>query len=77
MACEALATVDAREEAKRIAAPTLILLGSNEGPAFKDAAVWMNEAIAGSKVVEVPGAGHASVRERPAFAVDQLRRFLG
>ncbi len=77
LACEALATVDAREEAKRIAAPTLILLGSNEGPAFKDAAVWMNEAIAGSMVVEVPGAGHASVRERPAFAVDQLRRFLG
>ena len=76
LACEALATVDAREETKRIAAPTLILCGSNEGPAFKDAAKWMNDTIPGSKAVEVPGAGHASVRERPAFVIEQLRAFL-
>ena len=77
LACEALATVDAREQTARITAPTLILCGSNEGPAFKDAAKWMNETIPGSKAVEVPGAGHASVRERPAFVIDQLRGFLG
>lgn len=77
LACEALATVDAREEAKRITAPTLILCGSNEGQPFKDAAKWMNETIPGSKSVEVPGAGHASVRERPAFVIEQLRAFLG
>lgn len=77
LACEALSTVDAREQTKRITAPTLILCGSNEGQPFKDAMKWMNETIPGSKAVEVPGAGHASVRERPAFAIAQLRAFLG
>jgi 3-oxoadipate enol-lactonase len=76
LACEALATVDATEQTRRITAPTLILCGSNEGQPFKDAAKWMNETIPGSKAVEVPDAGHASVRERPAFAIDRLRAFL-
>ena len=77
LACEMLAQVDAREEAKRITAPTLIMLGSEERQAFKDAAQWMRENIADSRVVEVPMAGHASVRERPEFAVAQFRAFLG
>ena len=77
LACEALATVDAREQTRRITAPTLILCGSNEGQPFKDAAKWMNETIPNSQSVEVPGAGHASVREQPAFVIEQLRRFLG
>jgi pimeloyl-ACP methyl ester carboxylesterase len=77
LACEMLAQVDAREEAKRITAPTLIMLGSEERQAFKDAAHWMQENIADSRVVEVPVAGHASVRERPEFAVAQFRAFLG
>jgi pimeloyl-ACP methyl ester carboxylesterase len=76
LACEALATLDAREQTKKISAPTLIMLGSAERQSFKDAAQWMNETIPGSKVVEVPVAGHASVRERPAFVIEQLRAFL-
>jgi 3-oxoadipate enol-lactonase len=76
LACEALAMLDAREQTGKIAAPTLIMLGSAERQAFKDAAKWMNETIAGSRFVEVPLAGHASVRERPAFVVEQLRAFL-
>ena len=76
LACEALATIDAREQTKKIVAETLILLGSNERQSFKDAAAWMNETIKGSRVVEVPVAGHASVRERPEFVVPLLRSFL-
>lgn len=76
LACEALATVDAREQAEKIKARTLIMLGSAERESFKNAAKWMNETIPGSKVVEVPVAGHASVRERPEFVIDQLRAFL-
>jgi len=76
LACETLAMIDAREQTKKITAPTLIMLGSNERQSFKDAAAWMNQTIAGSKVVEVPVAGHASVRERPEFALTQLRAFL-
>jgi pimeloyl-ACP methyl ester carboxylesterase len=77
LACEMLAMVDAQAQAKRMKMPTMIMLGSNEGQPFKDAAKWMNANIPGSKgIVEVPLAGHASVRERPAFALQQFRRFL-
>jgi 3-oxoadipate enol-lactonase len=76
LACEALAMLDAREQTRKVVAHTLIMLGSNERQSFKDAAKWMNETIAGSKVVEVPAAGHASVRERPEFVTQQLRAFL-
>lgn len=78
LACEWLAMVDAREQAKRITAPTLIMLGSEERAAFKEAAAWMRANIPGAQgFVEVPVAGHASVRERPEFAVAQFRAFLG
>lgn len=76
LACEALAMLDARDQTKKITAPTLIMLGSAERQSFKDAAQWMHETIKGSQLVEVPVAGHASVRERPAFVVEQLRAFL-
>ena len=52
------------------------MLGSNERQPFKDAAQWMHDTIGTSHVVEVPAAGHASIRERPEFVVTQLRSFL-
>jgi pimeloyl-ACP methyl ester carboxylesterase len=76
LACEALATLDAREQTRKVTAETLIMLGSNERQSFKDAAKWMHETITGSRLVEVPHAGHASVRERPEFVVQQLQKFL-
>jgi 3-oxoadipate enol-lactonase len=76
LACETLAMLDAREQTRRVTAPTLIMLGSNERQSFRDAAKWMNQTIAGSRVVEVPNAGHASVRERPEFVLRELRAFL-
>lgn len=77
LGCEWLSMLDAREQAKRITVPTLIMLGSNEGQPFKDAARWMADNIPGSEgIVEVPNAGHASVRERPAFVLQEFRRFL-
>lgn len=77
LACEALAEVDAWEQVKRITAPTLIMLGSNERQAFQDAADRMLATIPGSRKAIVPEAGHASVRERPEFVVKLLREFLG
>jgi 3-oxoadipate enol-lactonase len=77
LGCEWLAHVDAREQAKKMTMPTRIMLGSNEGPPFKEAARWMADNIPGSKgIVEVPEAGHASVRERPEFVVKEFRQFL-
>ena len=76
LACEALATCDARAQVARIRAPALIMLGSAEREMFQEAARWMNAAIPGSRVLEVPEAGHASIRHRPAFALAALREFL-
>ena len=78
LGCEWLALLDAREQAQRMTMPTLILLGSNEGQAFKDAARWMADNIPGAAgIAEVPNAGHALVRERPDFVLQEFRRFLG
>jgi 3-oxoadipate enol-lactonase len=76
LACEALATLDARQQTAKITAPTLFMLGSAERQSFKDAAQWMHEAIPSSRLIEIPVAGHASIRERPAFVIEQLRAFL-
>lgn len=76
LACEALATVDARAEAERITAPTLILCGSEERQAFRDAAAWLHRTIRGSRLEVVPVAGHASVRERPEHVIGLLRVFV-
>jgi pimeloyl-ACP methyl ester carboxylesterase len=77
LACEALARVDAWEQVRRITAPTLVMLGSEERQSFKDAADRMVATIPGARKVLVPMAGHASVRERPEFVVNLLREFLG
>jgi hypothetical protein len=50
LACEALAAADLRPLAPRIAAPTLVVCGSEESDAFKDAARWLGEYIAGARV---------------------------
>lgn len=78
LACEWLAMVDAREQAKRMQMPTLVVLGSNEGLPFQEAATWMTGNIPGCRgKVVVPEAGHASVRERPEFCIKTFREFLG
>lgn len=69
--------MDARGEAERIVAPTLVLYGSEERQAFRDAAEWLHRTIRGSRLEVVPIAGHASVRERPGHVLGLLRDFLG
>src|SRR5258708_30027311 len=46
---QAPATLGVREQAKRLQVPTKIVLGSNEGPPFKEAARWMADNIPGSQ----------------------------
>ena len=65
LACEALGAADLRALAPRIAAPTLVVCGSEESDAFKDAARWLGEHIAGARVEFVDQAAHASVLEQP------------
>ena len=75
-ACEALGAADLRDLAARIAAPTLVICGAEEGIAFKDAATWLAEHIAGARLEWIPAAAHASVLEQPEHVARLLRGFL-
>jgi 3-oxoadipate enol-lactonase len=77
LACEALGAADLRDLAPRIEAPTLVVCGADEGQAFKEAAVWLRDTIAGARLEMIPSAGHASVLEQPVLIEGLLREFLG
>jgi 3-oxoadipate enol-lactonase len=77
LACEALGAADLRDLAPRIKAPTLVVCGADEGEAFKDAAHWLRDTIAGARLEVIPSAGHASVLEQPVRIEKLLREFLG
>jgi 3-oxoadipate enol-lactonase len=76
LACEALAAADLRDDAKRIAAPTLVICGDEDIPSFLEAARWLAANISRAKSAWIPSARHASVLERPDEAVKLLRNFL-
>jgi 3-oxoadipate enol-lactonase len=77
LACEALGAADLRDLAPRIKAPALVVCGAEEGQAFKDAAHWLHDNIAGARLEMIPSAGHASVLEQPVRIEALLREFLG
>jgi 3-oxoadipate enol-lactonase len=77
LACEALGAADLRDLAPRIKAPVLVVCGADEGQAFKDAAHWLRDNIAGARLEVIPSAGHASVLEQPVRIEKLLREFLG
>jgi 3-oxoadipate enol-lactonase len=77
LACEALAAADLRAGAARIAASTLIVCGDDDIPSFLQAARWLQQNIADTKLEWIPGTRHASVIEKPEQAIRLLRDFLG
>jgi 3-oxoadipate enol-lactonase len=76
LACEALGAADLLDLAEEIHARTLVLCGSEEGLAFREAADWLAQNIAGAKLARVPRAAHASVLEQPRWFEAVLRDFL-
>ena len=77
MACECLAAADLRPLAAKITAPTLVVCGDEDVPAFQDAARWLAANIKGAKLEWLAPARHASVLEQPAAFVAAMRKFLG
>jgi 3-oxoadipate enol-lactonase len=76
LACEALASADMRNDAKRIAAPTMVICGEDDIPSFLDAARWLQQNIANATLEWIPRTRHASVIEKPEHALRLLRAFL-
>jgi 3-oxoadipate enol-lactonase len=77
LACEALGAADLLDLADEIHARTLVLCGAEESLAFREAADWLAQNIAGAKLAWVPRAAHASVLEQPRWTEAVLRDFLG
>jgi pimeloyl-ACP methyl ester carboxylesterase len=77
LACEALAAADLRPLAHEIKAPTLVVCGEQEMPAFLDAARWLGANIRGARNAWLTPARHCSVLEQPDAFRRALREFLG
>jgi len=76
LACEALAAADLREDAKRIAAATMVVCGDEDIPSFIDAARWLAKNIPDAHSAWIARARHASVLERPKEALRLMGDFL-
>ena len=75
-ACEALAAADTRALLQSIAAETLIVCGRDDLASFREAAEAMHQAIAGSGLLWIEGARHASILEQPDLFAAALTSFL-
>lgn len=75
-ACEAMATADLIDLAGEIFARTLVLVGEHDTLAYREAADWLAQSIAGAKLTFVPNAAHAVPVEQPAWLAQVLGTFL-
>jgi pimeloyl-ACP methyl ester carboxylesterase len=63
-------------ELARISAPTLVMVGEEDVATVPAKAERLHAAIAGSKLVRIPGAGHSSSIEQPAAVTSAMSDFL-
>ncbi len=63
-------------ELASIAVPTLVMVGDEDVATVPAKAERLHAAIPGSRLVTVPGAGHTSSVEQPAFVNRALTQFL-
>lgn len=77
LACEALAAADLRPLIPRITAPTMVVCGTEDIPEFIEAANWLHDTIAGSRLEWLSPARHASILEQSESFVSLCREFLG
>jgi len=64
------------EELRKIRAPTLILVGDEDVATVPAKAERIHQAIEGSQLVVIPGAGHSSSIEQPGLVTEAMETFL-
>ncbi len=72
----AFAAADLRDVLPRVAVPTLLLYGDRDLRAPRNVAEDIHAGIAGSKLVMIPGAGHACNIDAPERFNAEVRAFL-
>ena len=75
--CAALRDADHTETARRIAVPTLCMVGDQDGSTPPDLVRACSELIAGARFEVVEGAGHLPCIERPDVTARLLGEFAG
>ena len=76
LACEALAAADLRPLAPRIAAPAMVVCGTEDIAEFIEAANWLHGQIAGARLAWLSPARHCSILEQPEAFIGLCRSFL-
>ena len=76
LACEALAAADLVDLLPRIGARTMVVCGTEESAAFKQAAQLMETDIPDASPLWLGPARHASVLEQPSAFAAAMREFL-
>ena len=74
--CEAIRTADLTDDAARIAAPTLCLVGDDDRATPPTLVRDLANAIQGARFEVVKGAGHLPCIEQPEIVTDMIRAFL-
>lgn len=74
--CLALAEADLRDEIAGIAAPALVIAGSEDVATPMDDVRWLDAHLADSRLIVLHGAGHLSSIEQPAAFTEAVRGFL-
>ncbi|MGA8210349.1 MAG: alpha/beta fold hydrolase [Nocardioidaceae bacterium] len=75
-ACEVLETADTTGLLDRITAPTMVVCGEDDAPAFTTAASRLAEAVAHGRLEWLSGARHAGAFEHPSEFAALLASFL-
>ncbi len=74
--CAAIRDADLTDEARRIAVPTLCVVGDQDGSTPPDLVAAMAALIPGARYEVISGAGHIPCVEQPAALIALMRDFL-
>jgi pimeloyl-ACP methyl ester carboxylesterase len=69
--------IDVRDILPAVRAPTLVLCLTGSAEVVVKGSTYMAERIVGSRLVEIPGRGHAPTRENVDAIVAEIERFVG
>jgi 3-oxoadipate enol-lactonase len=75
-ACEVLESADTTDLLERITAPTMVVCGEDDAPAFTAAAPLLAESVAGARLEWLTGVRHAGAFEHPSAFAALLASFL-
>lgn len=74
--CEALRDADLTDSSARIACPTMVIAGLEDGSTPPDLVRGLARLIPGARLTEIPGAGHLPMADAPEAVAAAVNPFL-